>query len=136
MTQKEFETRVGMKINANEYNAIEDVYMASDVDKDEFCKLWAKMNHKRIATYKAEQKAAERAAKVKEILWNIWNKYAFKDFTWKIQMLNHTILNKKEEKALEDACIDLRYYSYDAGGMLYYNMHDTLHAIAEYLRLF
>ena len=133
MLQSEFETRVGMRVTPQEYSAIEDVYSASDVDKDEFCKLWSKMNHKRIATYKAEKAAREKAEKLRENLWHIWHKFAFKEFEWKVSMLNHTVLNKREEKALQDACIDLKYFSYDAGGYLYYNMLDTLHAIAEFL---
>lgn len=58
MLQQEFESRVGIAVSANEYAAIEQVYMNSDVEKDEFCKLWAKMNRQRIARIKAEQKAA------------------------------------------------------------------------------
>lgn len=42
MTQKEFEDRTGMKVNANEFGRVHDIYMAcgDDVDKDEFCTLW------------------------------------------------------------------------------------------------
>lgn len=57
MLQHEFESRVGIKVSAKEYAAIEQVYMSSDVEKDEFCKLWAKMNRQRIARIKAQQKA-------------------------------------------------------------------------------
>ena len=58
MLQQEFESRVGIAVSANEYAAIEQVYMNSDVEKDEFCKLWAKMNRQRIERIKAERKAA------------------------------------------------------------------------------
>lgn len=58
MLQHEFESRVGIEVSAKEYAAIEQVYMSSDVEKDEFCKLWAKMNRQRIARIKAEKKAA------------------------------------------------------------------------------
>lgn len=41
MTQKEFEERTGLKTDAEEYTAIERMYMAAgDMDKDEFCKRW------------------------------------------------------------------------------------------------
>lgn len=33
MTQQEFEQRVGMSVNATEYASIENVYMASDLDR-------------------------------------------------------------------------------------------------------
>lgn len=58
MLQHEFESRVGIEVSTKEYAAIEQVYMSSDVEKDEFCKLWAKMNRQRIARIKAERKAA------------------------------------------------------------------------------
>lgn len=41
MTQKEFEERTGLKTDAEEYAAIERMYMAAgDMDKDEFCMRW------------------------------------------------------------------------------------------------
>lgn len=41
MTQKEFEERTGLKTDAEEYAAIERMYMvAGNMDKDEFCKRW------------------------------------------------------------------------------------------------
>ncbi len=57
MLQHEFESRVGIEVSASEYASIEQVYMASDVEKDEFCKLWVKMNKNRVARIKAERKA-------------------------------------------------------------------------------
>ena len=136
MTQQEFTNRTQVEVSYNEFNAINEVYMNSDLDKDEFCKMWVKMNHRRVAICKAEKKATERKQKVRDILWNVWNKYAFKDYQWKVMWLNHSILNKKEEKAVEEAGIDLRYYSHDAGGYLYYNMYDTLYGIGEFLGLY
>lgn len=59
MTQYEFQSRVQMNVSTEEYSHIEAVYMSSDLDKDEFCKLWVKMNHKRVSDAKAEQKRLE-----------------------------------------------------------------------------
>ena len=42
MTQQEFETRTGLTVTTNEYTYIERVYMASNLQKDEFCKEWKK----------------------------------------------------------------------------------------------
>lgn len=64
MLQKEFEDRTGVKVTTDEYLAIDTVYMASDLDKDEFCKMWCKMNASRIKAAKKEQ--AENKAKQKE----------------------------------------------------------------------
>lgn len=48
MLQKEFEDRTGVKVSPDEYSAIDAVYMASDIDKDSFCKIWCKMNKSRV----------------------------------------------------------------------------------------
>lgn len=58
MLQHEFESRVGIEVSAQEYISINAVYECSDVEKDEFCKLWAKMNRQRISRIKAQRKAA------------------------------------------------------------------------------
>lgn len=44
MTQQEFETRTGLTVTTNEYAYIQRVYMASNFQKDEFCKEWKKNN--------------------------------------------------------------------------------------------
>lgn len=53
MTKQEFTQRVKVEVSDIEYNAIEMVYMHSDVDKDEFCKMWCKMNANRVKNAKA-----------------------------------------------------------------------------------
>lgn len=42
MTKQEFETRTGLTVTTNEYTYIERVYMASNLQKDEFCNEWKK----------------------------------------------------------------------------------------------
>ena len=59
MLYSEFTKRVGINVSADEFESINNVYMLTDVDKDEFCKLWAKMNFKRIKAHK-EQIAKEK----------------------------------------------------------------------------
>jgi hypothetical protein len=48
MTKQEFENRTNVQVSFDEYEHIEVVYMASDLDKDEFCKMWCKMNKSRV----------------------------------------------------------------------------------------
>lgn len=60
MLHSEFTQRVQFEVSNEEFEAIHVVYMASDLDKDEFCAMWRKMNAKRIKAYKEEQKAKER----------------------------------------------------------------------------
>lgn len=42
MTQKEFEERTGMRLDAKEFGRVHDIYMAcgDEMGKDEFCKLY------------------------------------------------------------------------------------------------
>ena len=42
MTQKEFEERTGKSVLAETYDVIEKMYMNTELDKDEFCKLYMK----------------------------------------------------------------------------------------------
>lgn len=78
MMYNEFVERVGMKVSSSEFEIINDMYMLADVDKDTFCKLWAKMNFARIKTAK-EQKAKEaKEAKAIEYITKVQNKLSAK----------------------------------------------------------
>ncbi len=44
MTQKEFEERTKRTVKAEDYFIIERLYMATNMDKDEFCKEFKEMN--------------------------------------------------------------------------------------------
>lgn len=59
MTQQEFTNRTLVEVSAEEFNAIHVVYMASDLDKDEFCKVWCKMNRTRVQAAKEAKKAQQ-----------------------------------------------------------------------------
>jgi len=66
-----------MSVSIDEYkNIIEPMYMAADVDKDEFCRLWVKMNHKRVETAIKERKEAEKEMRLKDRLFNIYTAIA------------------------------------------------------------
>ena len=55
MTQQEFTQRVNVEVSNKEFKAINEVYMNSDLDKDEFCKMWVKMNKTRVQNAKVER---------------------------------------------------------------------------------
>ena len=40
MTQQEFETRTGLTVTSKEFDYIHRVYMATNFQKDDFCKEW------------------------------------------------------------------------------------------------
>ena len=55
MTQQEFTQRVNVEVSNKEFEAINEVYMNSDLYKDEFCKMWVKMNKTRVQNAKVER---------------------------------------------------------------------------------
>lgn len=87
MLQSEFKDRTGVDVSFEEYQAIENVYMESDLNKDDFCKMWCKMNASRIRAAKKAQ--AEKEAKEKETskLLGIINK-----IERKLQKIRHDFL--------------------------------------------
>ena len=50
MTIQEFQQRTNVIVTNNEFNAINTMYMMSDLDKDAFCKMWKCTNRNFIAT--------------------------------------------------------------------------------------
>lgn len=102
MTQVEFEKRVEMTISSNEFDAINVVYMNSDLDKDEFCKMWVKMNKSRVSAYKEKEKEQELISKVLDIK---AKSLCFQgDDWWKLGV---EILTKKEIETLKEYGIEM-----------------------------
>lgn len=73
--------------------------MLADVDKDTFCKLWAKMNFARIKTAKDEKAKEEKEAKVYNKLSTKLNK----DFMINFNMLAIHVIGSASYKKLVDA---------------------------------
>lgn len=69
MTQSEFTQRTKVAVDNEEFFAIHEVYVASDLDKDAFCKMWCKMNKSRVQAAKEKNKAAEFEAKKRNYLY-------------------------------------------------------------------
>ena len=93
MTQQEFKNRTQVEVSYTEFDAIHEVYINSDLDKDEFCKMWMKMNKTRVERAKAQAKAeAEEAAK-REKLYDIINRYYTNE---EYNMKNSEVLTEKE----------------------------------------
>lgn len=83
MTQTEFETRTKVAVSSKEFEAINEVYMNSDLDKDNFCAIWCKMNASRVSAAKSEalKKALEEARR--EFAYNLLNQ----PYTWETSIL-------------------------------------------------
>ena len=95
MKYSEFVERTGVYVSIAEFDAIVEFYNNSDVDKDEFCKLWAKMNFVRVK----EAKAIEYITKVQNKLSAKLNK----DFMVNFNMLAIHVIGSASYKKLVDA---------------------------------
>ncbi len=104
MIQQEFEERVIVKVSAKEYEAIETVYMQSDLDKDEFCKLWIKMNKSRVNQAKKDKVEEEEKEKTRTMLFELSNMPQEKDFS----LLADNYYNKKSKKVMESVGITMQ----------------------------
>lgn len=71
MLQQEFEARVKIHVSYKEYEAINEVYSNSDLNKDEFCKEWVRMNQKRVNQAVAEEKERQHLSAIKDKAWDI-----------------------------------------------------------------
>lgn len=60
MTKEEFTDRALVEVSDREYASIEEVYMDSDMDKDEFCRMWRKMNASRVEAARRRKAEAEK----------------------------------------------------------------------------
>lgn len=67
MTQQEFYTRTKVNVSDAEFEAINEVYNNSDVDKDEFCRIWKQMNKSRVEKAKKEDKVTTYRNILKDI---------------------------------------------------------------------
>lgn len=106
MMYNEFVERVGMEVSSSEFEIINEMYTFSDVDKDEFCKLWAKMNHVRITFAKEKKKKEEKESKAIEYITKVYNKLSAKlnkDFMVNFNMLAIHVIGSASYKKLVDA---------------------------------
>jgi hypothetical protein len=75
MTQQEFTNRTQVEVSNSEFEMINEFYMSCECDKDEFCKMWVKMNPNRVKAAKDERKKNQRAQSYRQTLTNWFNKY-------------------------------------------------------------
>lgn len=118
MTYQEFTTRTNVEVSTKEFNAINEVYMNSDVDKDEFCKMWVKMNKSRVLAAKIKKAEQERDAENKtrlaEIYWTLF--YDLKQDE-KFTLMGDEVLSKNDKIFVER--LDFKTEGIIAGNMMY-----------------
>ena len=129
MTQQEFTQRVEVSVSSTEYAAIEIVYMNSDLDKDEFCKLWVRMNHKRVRKAKEERIAKEKEEMLKGQLFIIATKPKCND----LAKLADNFYTNKEKKILEK--IGLSMQEEIDGIMRFKSVSQLTYELKKYLKI-
>lgn len=75
MTKQEFFERTGVEVSDNEFWALHETYCFSELDKDEFCKIWCKMNSRRVKNAKVERMIQQREQSYKNALMKWFDKY-------------------------------------------------------------
>lgn len=110
MLQQEFEARVKMTVSYKEFESINEVYNNSNLDKDEFCKLWVKMNVSRVRKAAEERKEKERVSAIREKAWDIINRYNFSRMYGKPAS---SVLSKSQMSFCESVGITIRDIDYN-----------------------
>lgn len=106
MMYGEFVERTGVYVSIGEFGIINDMYMLADVGKDDFCKLWVKMNFSRVKDAKEQKAKEEKEAKAIEYITKVQNKLAAKlnkDFMVNFNMLAIHVIGSASYKKLVDA---------------------------------
>lgn len=130
MTKQEFENRTGVIVSATEYQAIEAVYMNSDLEKDEFCALWSKMNYKRVAKASRLNKAEVEMQRNREVLYSVLYKSCeSKDFN----KLADNFFNKTEKKSL--AKIGIKMQQENCGIPYFVTVASVLYDLQKYFKI-
>lgn len=140
MLQKEFEDRTGITVTADEYLAIDTVYMASDLDKDEFCKMWCKMNASRVKKSKSDAKSKEEARRLKEALLDIRNKLSSDAHNGGKLPLTIAFLSNEELDLLEKVGIEIQIsekemVEYGYPYRIFHDISETRYKLEKYLNI-
>ena len=74
MTQQEFTKRTQVEVSNSEFDMINEFYMNCECDKDEFCKMWVKMNPSRVKEAKVEKMLKAKDEAYRDALHKFYNK--------------------------------------------------------------
>lgn len=129
MLQNEFQTRTKVNVSVEEFDAINVVYMNSDLDKDEFCKMWCKMNASRVRAAKTEALKAAIEAQRKDKAWEIFSiLFSVKHIANAIDILTKGQIKFLVANGIELSCSD------PYGRVLYFSNWDIAYKVNEMFR--
>ena len=120
MTQQEFTQRTKVEVSFNEFNAIHEVYVNSDLDKDEFCKMWVKMNKTRVQNAKVERMIKAKDEAYRDALHKFYTKNNdvnefmtpicyVKISTYEVQAMSYAGIKVANEDGRAKFLSDIRY---------------------------
>ena len=120
MTQQEFTQRVNVEVSNSEFEAINEVYMNSDLDKDEFCKMWVKMNKTRVENAKVERMIKAKDEAYRDALHKFYTKTNdsnefqtpicyVKISTYEVQAMSYAGIKVANEDGRAKYLSDIRY---------------------------
>ena len=120
MTQQEFTQRVNVEVSNKEFEAINEVYMNSDLDKDEFCKMWVKMNKTRVENAKVERMIKAKDEAYRDALHKFYTKnddvnefmtpiYYVKISSYEVQAMSYAGIKVANEDGRAKYLSDIRY---------------------------
>ena len=120
MTQQEFTQRTNVQVSNTEFDAIHEVYMNSDLDKDEFCKMWVKMNKTRVENAKVERMIKQKDEAYRDALHKFYTKNNdvnefmtpicyVKISTYEVQAMSYAGIKVANEDGRAKYLSDIRY---------------------------
>jgi len=120
MTQQEFTQRVNVEVSNSEFEAINEVYMNSDLNKDEFCKMWVKMNKTRVQNAKVERMIKAKDEAYRDALHKFYTKNNdvnefmtpicyVKISTYEVQAMSYAGIKVANEDGRAKYLSDIRY---------------------------
>ena len=120
MTQQEFTQRVNVEVSNKEFEAINEVYMNSDLYKDEFCKMWVKMNKTRVQNAKVERMIKAKDEAYRDALHKFYTKNDdvnefmtpicyVKISTYEVQAMSYAGIKVANEDGRAKYLSDIRY---------------------------
>ena len=123
MTKQEFTERTKVEVNDNEFETINEFYMYCECDKDEFCKMWCKMNPNRVKEEKKQLKKEKEDAANLDILYKFWEKWNG-NVAHYYDLIAYTKITTKEIEAM--SYFGVRYGSAETIGDVLYKVSEVI----------
>ena len=132
MTKQEFTQRVKVEVSNSEFEIINEFYMNCECDKDEFCKMWCKMNASRVKNAKVEKMLKAKDEAYRDALHKFYHKFDGEDARYNLcTPICYVKISTYEVQAMSHAGIKLG----DENGRTKY-LSDVRYEIGQYLGMF